>query len=296
MIDVAELRRIDLFEDVDDAGLAEFAAATEPREAAPGDVLAEEGQTPAATILLFEGSAQTFLVDNGRTEPVGRQVAPTWMGAIAVLTEGLLGVRMQADSPCRLGAIAGADFRRLALAHPAVHRRIMHQVGPVMSRVTGWEQNRERLASLGTMAAGLAHELNNPAAAAQRAAAQLAEALDVIGEAIGTFVDAGVERVQAAELVELQRRAKAGATGRTALDALDAADAEDEVLDRLEKLGVSEPWRLAEPLASAGVGADWLEEVHDAAGPSTEIALRWIAATLTAQGLASELQESTRSL
>ena len=56
-----------------------------------------------------------------------------------------------------------------------------------MSRITSVEQNRERLASLGTMAAGLAHELNNPAAAARRAAAELAEALEVLGSTIGAL-------------------------------------------------------------------------------------------------------------
>ena len=70
----------------------------------------------------------------------------------------------------------------------------MRQVAPVMTRVTAREQDRERLASLGTMAAGLAHELNNPAAAAQRAAAQLAEAIDVVGAALSRFVESGVER------------------------------------------------------------------------------------------------------
>ena len=140
------------------------------------------------------------------------------------------------------------DFRRLAFAQPAVHQRVMQQVAPVMSRITGMEQNRERLASLGTMAAGLAHELNNPAAAARRAAAQMEEALEVIASTIGRFVAAGIERAEAEQLVELQEEAITGAERRTALDALDAADAEEELTARLEELGVPEPWRLAEPL------------------------------------------------
>ena len=93
------------------------------------------------------------------------------------------------------------------------------------------------------MAAGLAHELNNPAAAAQRAAAQMAEALEVIASALGHFVEAGVERSGAETLLALQREALAGAESRTALDTLDAADAEDELLERLEALDVPEPWR-----------------------------------------------------
>ena len=146
------------------------------------------------------------------------------------------------------------------------------------------------------MAAGLAHELNNPAAAARRAAAQITEALDVINSAIALFVEAGVEREQAERLVALQQQALAHAAACTALDALDASDAEDDVLSRLEALGVSEPWRLAEPLAVAGVDQAWLDQAVEAAGPATGAALRWVAASLTAVRLAAELEESTERM
>jgi signal transduction histidine kinase len=192
--------------------------------------------------------------------------------------------------------VAAEDFRRLAFAHPAIQRRVMQQVAPVISRLTEIEQSRERLASLGTMAAGLAHELNNPAAAARRAAAQLTEALDVISSAMARFVEVGVERNEAAQLVELQQQAVARAASATALDTLDASDAEDELLARLETLGVAEPWRLAEPLAAAGIDQPWLDRVSELAGPATDAALRWVAATLTAGRLAAELRESTERM
>jgi signal transduction histidine kinase len=143
------------------------------------------------------------------------------------------------------------------------------------------------------MAAGLAHELNTPAAAAQRAAAQLCEALAVINYAMRAFVESGVERDDAERLLALHQQALDGAAGRTALDALDAADAEDALLEALEQRGVSEPWRIAEPLAAAGVDEAWLARVAELAGPATPKALAWVAATLTADGLVGELQDST---
>jgi signal transduction histidine kinase len=227
---------------------------------------------------------------------MGEQVAPTWLGAIAALTGDELGVRVIASVPCRFGIIPSADFRRMALAQPLVHERVMRRVAPVMARLTAIEQNRERLASLGTMAAGLAHELNNPASAASRSAAQIVEAMEVVSSSLARFVEAGIEREEAEQLIALQREAFAGATERTALDALDAADAEDELRDALEDLGVAEGWRLAEPLAAAGVGADWLARVNALAGPATDAAVAWVAATLTARGLAAELLESTERM
>jgi signal transduction histidine kinase len=293
MSGAADLRAIDLFDDLGDEALEAWAAVVQDRAFGPEEVVGDQGEDPAGVMLLFEGTMRAEVVGGGRAEPVSRQQAPTWMHAIAVLTGGSLGVRMTSETAGRLGVIEREDFRRLAFAHPAVHDRVMRQVAPVMSRITATEQNRERLASLGTMAAGLAHELNNPAAAARRASAELAEAVDVVVATLSRFVEAGVEREAAEGLVALQDEALRGAEGRSALDALDAADAEDELRDELEALGLGEAWRIAEPLAAAGVGADWLARTHALAGPATDAAVRWVAATLTARTLAADVQEST---
>ena len=295
-VTAAELRTIDLFDDLDDAALDAWIAAARSYDLAPGEVIAEQGEQPRGLQLLLEGQAQNLILEHGRSEPVGHQRAPTWMGAIALLTGSPLGVRMQADTSCRIAVVAPKDFRRLAFAQPSIHRRVMQQIAPVMSRITANEQNRERLASLGTMAAGLAHELNNPASAARRAAGQMTDALETIGSTLARFVEAGVEREEAEQLIVLQRQAVAQAGATTALGTLDAADAEDELLARLEALGVEEPWRIAEPLASAGVDQQWLDRVAELAGPAAGDALRWVAATLTAGRLAAELCESTERM
>jgi signal transduction histidine kinase len=292
-----ELRTIDLFEELDDDQLERWREAAEILELPADGLVAEAGQaTPPTFMLLLRGVVQGLVTEAGRVEPVTRQTAPTWMGAISVLTETRIGGEMRAVTDVRLAVVAGEDFTRLVTTQRPVFRRVMRAVRPVATRIAAREQNRERLASLGTMAAGLAHELNNPATAARRAAADLADALEVLASTIGLFVESGIERVQAQELVAMQREAMERAAARDALSALDAADAEDELLESLERLNVSEPWRLSEPLVAAGIDAAWLDRLAAIAGPGTSAAVWWIASSLTTRGLAAEIAESTERM
>ena len=163
---------------------------------APGELIVEEQDHVPGLILLLEGTAATHMTGRGRPEPVGRQVAPTWIGAISVLTEDPLPVRIVAETRLPAGdRRRAAEFLRLVFAQQAVHQTVIRRIAPVMQRLTGIEQSRERLASLGTMAAGLAHELNNPAAAARRAASQLRE-------------EVAHRAVDAREVREVRRRAR----------------------------------------------------------------------------------------
>jgi signal transduction histidine kinase len=288
-----ELRRIDLFDDLDEEQLAKWRDIAVIREVPPDTVVAEPQDASAGVILLLDGMLQGLIFESGRLEPVIRQVAPTWIGAITAMTETGFAGEMRSTTAVRMAVIAPEDFTELALTQRPVHRKVMRAVRTVSARTAVREQNRERLASLGTMAAGLAHELNNPAAAARRAASDLADALDVLASTIGLFVESGIEREQAQDLVEMQREAIERVATRDTLSALDAADAEDVLLEQLERLGVTEPWRVTEPLAAAGIDKEWLERLADVAGSATGAAIAWIAASLTARGLASEIAEST---
>ncbi len=296
-ITLAELRTVDLLEGLDDAALAEWAAAAVPAEGErPGVIVRNTNGDEADLLMLLAGELRMIREEEGRPVVIGRQVAPTWIGAVAVLLGGPPPIFLQSTGPYRAALVPNADARRLVLAHPAVTDRVMAQIRPVVGNITRQQVERERLASLGTMAAGLAHELNNPAAAARRTATEMGEALEVLSSALGRFVEADVPLEDARALIRLQRVALDGATGRTALSALDAADAEDELTERLEDLGVEEAWRLAEPLASAGVDPGWIDEVATHAHGVLGEALAWVAASLSARTLAGELVAATTQL
>lgn len=291
-VTLADLHAMALFDGLTDEQLQRWVAVAEPFAVPAGELVAEQGIAADGLTLVLEGSLQAMLRTDGRAEPLGSHYAPTWIGATAAMTESSIGVCMEAETDVRLALIPAETFRELAIEQRPVFRKVMSSIGPVMARVTAVEQNRERLASLGTMAAGLAHELNNPAAAAKRSASEVVRALDTINATFASFVESGVEREQAEELVRLQRIAVKRGSERAPQRAIDAADAEDAMIDLLEDMGVDEAWSLAEPLAAAGLDVAWLHEVQANAGPATESALRWAAASMTARGLACELQES----
>ena len=291
-----DLRPIDLFDGVDDANLEKIAGHAELRDYRAGELIAQEGETESKVFLLLDGTAETFRKVSGGEESSGDHVAPTYLGAIASLTGSGLAVRVQAKTPVHLAAIDSEEFLELAVANRSIMRLVLERVRPVVGRITAIEQNRERLESLGTMAAGLAHELNNPASAAKRASADLAEALEVLGSTIGVFVESGVSREQAEQLVQIQRAVLEACRARATISQLELADAEDELTGALEGAGIADAYRIVEPLAQAGFDEQQLQRVKQLAGPATEAAVRWIAASLLARELAAELAESTERM
>jgi len=292
---VAELRPIDLFDGIDDEHLADVAAHAEVRSYKRGQTIADGDREPKVYLLL-EGTAETFRDLNGVQEPAGDHASPTWLGAIGALTSSPLAVRVQAKTDVLLATVNAEDFLELAVANRSIMQLVLARVRPVVGRITAIEQNRERLESLGTMAAGLAHELNNPAAAAKRASSELADALEVLGSTIGIFVESGLERAEAEQLVQIQQQVLSACKARASIPQLELADAEDALGDALEDLGVPEAHRVVEPLAQAGVDAEQLHRISALAGPATTAAVQWIAASLLARELAAELAESTERM
>jgi signal transduction histidine kinase len=292
-ITVDELQRVDLFEGVEDAMLQRWADAAQERWYEPGEAVMTTGERRVPFKLLVEGRLDGYVLVDGREEHDHIHEAPTWLAAIAALSVSQARVTIRARERSRLGLIEPGTFRTLLCATPPAFDRVLSVFGPVISRIQGAEHQREKLAALGRMSAGLAHELNNPVAAAKRTAASLAEALDALGGVMGEFVESGVERSEAAALIALQREAMARAKAAGARSGLDAADAEDAMGALLEERGVPGAWQLAEPLASAGLDADWLEQVAQLAGPALPAAVRWVAASITAHSLTDDLRDST---
>jgi signal transduction histidine kinase len=150
---------------------------------------------------------------------------------------------------------------------------------------------REKLMALGALSAGLAHELNNPAAAEVRAADALVGRL---GEARRAMIGLAprLSRDALEKLLDLLTEAVDRAGSARSLSTLEAGDLEDSLAERLERAGMDDAWELAPPLASAGLDDGWLDRVIACSGEAAPHAVRWLAAGVDIESLVGEIRNS----
>ncbi|MER6048348.1 ATP-binding protein [Streptomyces sp. NPDC001793] len=153
---------------------------------------------------------------------------------------------------------------------------------------------RERLLALGSLSAGLTHELNNPAAAAVRATSALRERVAGMRHKLGTIAAGPYRRDSLETLVDVQERTAERVAKALTLSPLEASDREDAVSDWLEDHGIGDGWQLAPTFAQAGLDTDWLDQIAAVVDRDTlEGAVRWLNYTVETELLMNEIEEST---
>jgi len=152
---------------------------------------------------------------------------------------------------------------------------------------------RERLLALGSLSAGLTHELNNPASAAVRATSVLRGRVAGMRQKLAMIADGRIDASRLRDLVDLQEAAVKRVAQAPNLTPLQTSDAEDALGEWLESHDIAGAWDIAPTLVAGGVDPQWMDQVATCVGPShLEAAIRWFAYTLDTELLMSEIEDS----
>ncbi len=287
------LRAMPLFELFSDDQLAWVVEHGREVELPAGTRLFSVGEVPSKFWVLLEGEVQILGDIGGRETPfVASRTPGVWAGLVPyALDETAIAADVLHDS--RFLELAADDVRgMLDLGFPIAK----HLMLGVTTGTQRWQEmmgERERMLALGRLSAGLAHELNNPAAAARRAAYQLhravavheAAALDVTGAAPGPGL--------AGRLAELRAEIARSVESAPALSPVERSDKEDAVADWLVAAGVDEGAEMAPTLVEAGLAPADLDRLVPASeGPARVPLLRWVVASTETTALIGEVESA----
>jgi signal transduction histidine kinase len=153
---------------------------------------------------------------------------------------------------------------------------------------------RERLLALGTLSAGLTHELNNPAAAAVSATSALRERVAGMRHKLGLIASGPYDRVALEQLIRLQEDAADRVPKAPALDPIETADREDAITDWLDSHGIADGWDVSPNFVQAGIDTKWLDHVAASVNETTlKAAVHWLNYTVETELLMNEIEDST---
>lgn len=290
MAEKSELMNIPVFADLPDDQISWFLSQSQELALKPDEVYIHQGDPADAMVVVLEGQLQL------RGELTGEMVTiSTKAGDVT----GILPYSRMKEypltgrtvTPSRILKFPAALFPELIQKMPELTGRLVGLMSDRIREATRIEQQRDRLVALGKLSAGLAHELNNPASAAKRAATQLRGMLKMIKEASHSLGARELTPAQKAQIDNLE--ASLVQRDGPPPDTLTVATLEDELDSLLRSHGLNDLWQLSASLARKGAKPQVLESLFDSLDPETaRAALVRLCASLEIFGILNEIESS----
>lgn len=286
----ADFATIPLLADLPIETLEWLLAHGEQREFVGGQTIMQPGDPAEFMVMVFEGGIQFYAIRNGNREPIFRVEAGQVSGVLPYSRLQVIAGLSVAIGETVVLLLHRRHFPELERINPELVQRLVGLMSDRVRMEARGQERDEKLRALGKLSAGLAHELNNPAAAIVRAAEALATRLHAAPTQFGDLLHHCPEPAALAALTTL---AATPPPAGPPLSGLARADREDELIDWLDTQQVPDPYTLATGLLDAGLAPAQLEAATAALPePSRPAALIWLSTQLTMQRLIQDVQEA----
>jgi signal transduction histidine kinase len=290
-----ELRKIAVFSDLPADQLGWLASKVEEVRLAAGEIIFRPGDPAVWLTVILEGEIQ-FQRTGDPDGPIYSAAAGQVTGYLPYSRLTHVAGTARAVLPTRLLRLHKDNFPEMLRRIPEMGQRLVGVMADRIREFAKIETQRDKLMALGKLSAGLAHELNNPAAAAQRATASLREALETVRDASIRLARHALSPEQRETILRFEREAKQG-TASTPVDPLAQSDREERVTAWLEGRRIPDAWKIAPVLADIGAEAPALENLAAEVGEQVVgDALIRIASLLSIGRLIDEIENSTKRI
>jgi signal transduction histidine kinase len=284
-----ELRTLEIFDQLPDSVLTWFLEHGEVRAYERGERTFEPTDLPDRMVILLEGSLDIRAAMNGRMTTFVTLMGGSVSGLLPYSRMKTFAAEGVAVSNVRALTIKKELFPEMLALSPELGKRLVALLSDRIREMTRRSEQREKLMALGKLSAGLAHELNNPAAAVTRAASALKDRMKILSEAVTELAACELTHRHSETLEQMRE----GILQRHAVEGLSTVQRgrqEEAITDWLEARKVEQPWVLAETFVEAGVTAKDLESTLSVLPIEVlpEI-LKWLEASLAADRLLGEI-------